>query len=265
MNHQKAMLIVSFGTTYLSAQKAIEQIEQTLKNQFAEYDFYRAFTSTMVISKLKKTKNIHVDTPQEAIEKLYQAGYQEVICQSLHIIPGIEYEKMCNQLSKYADCFEHFSIGKPMLYQQQDYEFVITQVMKYLPTPQNGEALVFMGHGSEHFSNSAYSQLENLFYFLNYPRVFVGTVEGFPTLDYIIKRLKEHHISKIYLTPFMIVTGDHAQNDLAGDGADSWKSMLENAGFEVEVILKGLGEYPEIGELFSNHFMQSKRSPYHAN
>ena len=117
--------------------------------------------------------------------------------------------------------------------------------MKYAPAPKEEAALVFMGHGTAHYANASYCQLENTFRALGHEHVYVGTVEGFPNLDYIIGRLKKHNITRVHLMPFMIVAGDHAQNDMAGEEPDSWKSILEKEGFQVTVQLDGLVLFPK--------------------
>lgn len=119
------------------------------------------------------------------------------------------------------------------------------------------EAYVYMGHGTEHFANATYSQVENMFRFLGAERVFVGTVEGFPDLEYIRRRLKKHGVRKVTLAPFMIVAGDHAQNDLAGE-EDSWKTVLEADGYEVAADLRGLGDMDAVRELFVRHVCAAK-------
>lgn len=251
--NKKALVVVSFGTTYKTAQKAIEQIEKKLAEAFPDYDFYRAFTAKMVIKKLARTQGIYVDTPLELLEKLYARGYEEILCQSLHVINGIEYEYMISDLQNYLHKFKSIKVGKPLLTREEDYIACAEILAHHLPTLADDEATVFMGHGSEHFSNGAYCQLENTFQYLDHENIYVGTVEGFPALDYVMKEISKKDIRKIYLTPFMIVAGDHAQVDLAGDEEDSWKPVLEAAGYETEVIMKGLGEYEEIGDLFVKH------------
>ncbi|MFR1215353.1 MAG: sirohydrochlorin cobaltochelatase [Acutalibacteraceae bacterium] len=140
-----------------------------------------------------------------------------------------------------------------MLTFEDDYKACCDIVMKYAPAPKEETALVFMGHGTAHYANASYCQLENTFRALGHEHVYVGTVEGFPNLDYIIGRLKKHNITRVHLMPFMIVAGDHAQNDMAGEEPDSWKSILENEGFQVTVQLDGLGSFPETGQLFASH------------
>ena len=131
--------------------------------------------------------------------------------------------------------------------------------MKELSAPLAAdEAFVLMGHGTEHYANSAYCQFENMLRDLGFENTYVGTVEGFPSLDYVIRRMRIRGIRKVYLMPLMIVAGDHARNDLAGAEADSWDSLLRAEGFETEIILKGMGEIDAIAGLFVEHLKDAE-------
>ena len=245
---KKAILVVSFGTSYHETRKkTIEACENKIKESFKDYDFYRAFTSGMIINKLKKRDNMFIDNPSEALEKLYNAGYKEVVVQSLHIICGDEYNKLKDMVAQYED-----SIGRPLLTYIDDYRETVEAVKKDLDKMDIDEAVVFMGHGTEHESHSSYPAIEYMFrdYGIN---AFVGTVEGYPELEQVIKKLKNRNIKTVDLLPFMLVAGDHAINDMASDEEDSWKTILEKEGFNVKVHVKGLGENPYIQEKFKNH------------
>ena len=250
---KKAILVVSFGTSYHETRKkTIEVCENKIKESFKDYDFYRAFTSGMIINKLKKRDNMFIDNPSEALEKLYNAGYQEVVVQSLHIICGDEYNKLKDMVAQYEDKFDKISIGRPLLTYIDDYRETVEAVKKDLDKMDIDEAVVFMGHGTEHESHSSYPAIEYMFrdYGIN---AFVGTVEGYPELEQVIKKLKNRNIKTVDLLPFMLVAGDHAINDMASDEDDSWKTILEKEGFNVKVHVKGLGENPYIQEKFKNH------------
>ena len=250
---KKAILVVSFGTSYHETRKkTIEVCENKIKESFKDYDFYRAFTSGMIINKLKKRDNMFIDNPSEALEKLYNAGYQEVVVQSLHIICGDEYNKLKDMVAQYEDKFDKISIGRPLLTYIDDYRETVEAVKKDLDKMYIDEAVVFMGHGTEHESHSSYPAIEYMFrdYGIN---AFVGTVEGYPELEQVIKKLKNRNIKTVDLLPFMLVAGDHAINDMASDEEDSWKTILEKEGFNVKVHVKGLGENPYIQEKFKNH------------
>ena len=250
---KKAILVVSFGTSYHETRKkTIEACENKIKESFKDYDFYRAFTSGMIINKLKKRDNMFIDNPSEALEKLYNAGYKEVVVQSLHIICGDEYNKLKDMVAQYEDKFDKISIGRPLLTYIDDYRETVEAVKKDLDKMDIDEAVVFMGHGTEHESHSSYPAIEYMFrdYGIN---AFVGTVEGYPELEQVIKKLKNRNIKTVDLLPFMLVAGDHAINDMASDEEDSWKTILEKEGFNVKAHVKGLGENPYIQEKFKNH------------
>ena len=213
----------------------------------------------MIIRKLKKTKNTVIDNPQEVMEKLAAAGYEEVLCQPTHIINGMEYEKMMSMLLPYKDRIPVIRVGRPLLTEEEDYRKACQIVMKELSAPLAAdEAFVLMGHGTEHYANSAYCQFENMLRDLGFENTYVGTVEGFPSLDYVIRRMRIRGIRKVYLMPLMIVAGDHARNDLAGAEADSWDSLLRAEGFETEIILKGMGEIDAIAGLFVEHLRDAE-------
>ena len=240
---KKALMIVSFGTSFDEAMPAIVHIEETCRRAFPEYDFYRAFTSGMIIRKLKKTKNVQIDNPQEVMEKLAARGYDEVLCQPTHIINGMEYEKMMGMLRPYKEQIPVIRVGKPLLTEEEDYRKACQIVMQQLSAPlAKDEAFVLMGHGTEHYANSAYCQFENMLRDLGYENTYVGTVEGFPGLDYVIRRMKIRGIRKVYLMPLMIVAGDHARNDLAGAEADFDEATAAAAQERADVCRVGVLE-----------------------
>lgn len=255
---KKAVVVVSFGTSVDSAFTAITNVEEKVQKAFPEYDFYRAFTSKMIIRKLARTKNITINSPEEVFEKLVAEGYEEVVCQPTHIIPGLEYEKMLDMITPYKDDFTSFRIGRPLLTTPEDYEDVAHVVMKELSEPLlSDEAFLLMGHGTTHSSDSTYCKMEHVLRDLNYDNTFVGTVEGFPDIEYIRGRFRRKGIRKVTMMPLLIVAGDHARNDLAGEKEDSWKSILEKDGYETEVILKGIGEIDDVAEIFAEHARQA--------
>lgn len=250
---KKAILVVSFGTSYHETrEKTIEQCERRMQEAFPEYDFFRAYTSTMIIHKLKERDGIFIDTPREALTKLCDLGYEEVLVQSLHIICGDEYDKLIKQLEEYRCRFKKFNVGRPLLTTIEDYQKAVEATIKDLPPLEYNEAIVFMGHGTTHPIFGAYCALEDVF---RQKRVnaYVATVEGYPTLDRVMRRLSKDGISKVCLIPFMLVAGDHAINDMAGDDDDSWKADLIRHRFKVKTILKGLGENTHIQQLFVEH------------
>lgn len=254
-----ALVFISFGTAHLDALGAIEHLEKNISASMENVDIFRAFTSRIVIRKLAEEQNLVIKTPAEVMDELVQNGYESVLCQTLHVIPGIEYEKMAAELLTYRESFSTFQISRPLLSAQADYEESAQAICSMIPFRTDEEAIVLMGHGTPHFANAAYCQLENTFRFLGEEHVYVGTVDGFPGIEYILSRLKTRGIKTVYLMPFMIVAGDHAKNDLAGESPDSWKSILEASGFHTLPILTGLGELEQIGEIFIRHLKEAEQ------
>lgn len=253
---KKAILVVSFGTSYLDTlEKTIEKAEKQIKDNFSEYDIYRAFTSHMIIKKLKEKYEIFVDTPEEMLEKLYENDYEEVIMQPLHMIPGEEFIYINKIAEVFKEKFEVLRVGRPIFYYQgieelpQDYSLFI-EATKELYKENN--AVVLMGHGTAHPANSVYGCLQAVFEDEGYENVFVTTVEGYPNFENVISRVKRKNISEVTIAPLMVVAGDHARNDMASDDEESLKSMLEAEGIKVNVHLKGLGESEKFNTLYIN-------------
>lgn len=248
----KAILAVSFGTSHLDTlDKTIGAIERNIEEHFPEYRLYRAFTSGIILKKLKKTKGLEFYNVKEAMERMAADGMDTVIVQPTHIINGIENDRMLEDLMAYADRFQKIRVGKPLLSSVDDYKKAIHAVMEEVELAED-ETLVLMGHGTDHHANSAYPTLEYTFHLLGYRQVLVGTVEGFPDLNNVLTKLEITGTKKVVLMPFMVVAGDHAKHDMAGE-EDSWKSELEGEGYEVRTILKGLGELKGIQNLFVEH------------
>lgn len=248
--NKKGILVVSFGTSYPDTRKVtIEACEEKIAASFPDYEVRRAFTSKMIIKKLKERDNIEIDTPEEALSKMKEDGFTEVIVQPLHIIPGIEYEEVLTVVNEFKDSFKEITVGRPVLYGIEDYKAAVETLKLQLPELDKDQAVVLMGHGTSHPANACYSCLQSVLSDegLN---VFVGTVEGYPEIDDIIAKLKENKIKEVTLMPYMLVAGDHASNDMAGDEDDSWKSILEKEGFAVNIYLHGLGENPGYQDLY---------------
>ena len=244
---KKGILVVSFGTSHLDTmERTIDVIENEIAEKFDGCRVYRAFTSGMIIRKLKRTENMEIDTVPEALRRMAADGMEDVVVQPTHIINGIENDRMMEDLMENMSLFRRIRVGKPLLSSVEDYKKSIHAVMAETGL-QDGEMLVLMGHGTEHHANSAYPTLEYTFHALGYNQVLVGTVESFPELKNVMAKL---------LMPFMLVAGDHAKNDMAGD-EDSWKSGLEEEGYEVRVILKGLGEFEGIRKIFLEHIEEA--------
>ncbi|MGL4847748.1 MAG: sirohydrochlorin cobaltochelatase [Clostridium sp.] len=258
---KKAIIVVSFGTSYQNAFKnSIEKIRSDIKKEFPEYDHFLSFTAHMIIKKMKDVYNIHIDTPEETLNNLYKLGYEEVIMQPLHIIPGEEFDYIKNVQENFKDKFKSLKVGRPILYYQGieevdfDYSLFIDSIKDILDSNKN---VVFFGHGTSHPASSAYSCLQVVLEEEGYDNAFVGTVEGHPTLDSVIKRLKRRSIKEVLLLPLMVVCGDHVLNDMASDDEDSWKSILEAKGIKVNLFLKGLGEIEAFRNLYVKRVHQT--------
>ena len=247
-----ACKVLNIPVIIISRKKTIEACERKISENLEGYDFYRAFTSNMIINKLKKRDNMFIDNPVEALQKLADAGYEEVVVQTLHIICGEEYNKLKEQVESFRPKFKRIALGRPLLTTIEDYKETVEAVRKQLEVIKPDEAIVFMGHGTTHESHSAYPALEYMFRD-NDMNVYIGTVEGYPEIEQVIKKLKADNIKTVDVLPFMLVAGDHATNDMASDEEDSWKSILEKEGFKVNIHLQGLGEYPAIQDKFVNH------------
>ena len=251
---KKAILVVSFGTSHADTrQKTIDQIEEDIRSNYPEYLIYRAFTSKMIIRILQQRDGIKILTVSEAMEQMKKDGISDVIIQPTHILNGIENDIMIEDANFYKREFNSIVFGAPLLHETKDYWKVINAFVKRLPELSENEAVVCMGHGTEHYTNASYAALDYMFKDQGYENIYIVTVEAYPSLNNIIKKLKEKNYNKIILVPFMIVSGDHAKNDMAGDEEDSWKVILERKGFEVSCMLEGLGENPEIRKILLDH------------
>lgn len=253
---KKAILVVSFGTSYLDTlEKTIEKAEKQIRDTFSEYDIYRAFTSHKIIKKLQEKYEIFIDTPEAMLEKLYDSGYEEIIMQPLHMIPGEEFIYINKIAEIFKEKFEVLKVGRPIFYYQgieelpQDYSLFI-EATKELYEENN--AVVLMGHGTAHPANSVYGCLQAVFEDEGYENVFVTTVEGYPNFENVISRVKRKNIREVTLAPLMVVAGDHARNDMASDDKESLKSMLEAEGIKVNVYMKGFGENEKFNKLYIN-------------
>lgn len=251
---KKAILAVSFGTSHSDTRAVtIDAIEQDFQNAFPDYSLYRAWTSKMIIKKLKSRDNIHVNTVKEAMEQMRADGITDVLVQPTHVINGIENDLMKEDALSYREFFHSISFGNPLLTTEEDSMEVIQAVADEFPGLKEEEVLVLMGHGTTHYANAIYAALDYTFKDKGYKNIFLGTVEAYPSMESLMRMVKEYNPSKVILAPFMIVAGDHAKNDMAGDDPESWYSQFKAAGFPVSTVVKGLGEYPGIRRLLVKH------------
>ena len=254
---KNAVLVVSFGTSHNDTRKVtIDAIEEEIRNAFPDYALYRAWTSKMIIKKLKNRDHVTVYNVKEAMEQMRRDGITDVYVQPTHVINGIENYLMKEDALAYREDFHSISFGNPLLTSAQDNLDVIRAVAEEFSDLRKEDVLVLMGHGTTHFANAIYAALDDMFKDLGYKNIFLGTVEAFPSLETLIKIVKEYGPEKVILAPFMIVAGDHAKNDMAGDDSESWYSQFRAAGFQVETVVKGLGEYPGIRKMFVEHLRE---------
>lgn len=263
---KKAILVVSFGTSHLEALKSsIEKIENRIRDEFKEYDVFRAFTAHRIIKKLKEKSNLDILIPEEALEDLRSKGYEEVIIQPLHIIPGEEFDYIKGVVENKKSDFKSIKLGRPIFFYQgmnglpEDYSLFIESIKDVLA---GEESVILFGHGTEHPSNAVYGMLQTVLVDEGYENVFVATVEGYPTVQNVLKKIKNKNIKKTKLVPLLLVCGDHAKNDMASDEEDSLKSILQRDGIEVALHMHGLGELDKFNELYINRIYDSIEDRY---
>lgn len=254
MTTKRALLVVSFGTTYQQTREVtLEAAERDFAEAFPDRDVFTVYTSRTVKRILKKRDNIDIFNLEEAFAHLIKCGYQDVLVQSLHIMNGSEFHIIAKKVAQVRNEFSNIYLGPALLTRQEDYAATIEAIKPTFPAATADSAVVLMGHGSHHPSNAAYSMLENMLKRTVDGHIMMATVEGFPAFDDMLLDLKKTDVKHVTLMPFMIVAGDHAINDLASDEEDSWKSQLQAAGYDVTVYLHGIGELAAIRQIFVEH------------
>lgn len=250
------ILVVSFGTSYNENRDlTIGAIEESIKKAFPDYEVRRAFTSQMIIDKLKERDGLEIDNVEEALDRAVADGIKNLVVQPTHLMDGYEYTDLADALKDYEGKFDQVVLGKPLLSSDDDFEAVIKAITDKTSSYDDGQtAICFMGHGTEADSNSVYTKLQEELKSAGFENYYIGTVEAEPTLDTVREALKENGAyKKVVLEPLMVVAGDHANNDMAGDEDDSWKAILEKEGYEVECLLEGLGQVESIQNIYVEH------------
>ena len=249
------LLVVSFGTSYNdNRRETIGAIEKAMIAAFPEMDVRRGFTSQIIIDHVEKRDGVKIDNVGEAMDRAVASGVKTMVVQPTHLMPGLEYNDVIDELAQYSDAFEKLVIGRPILDTDADFDVVANAIVNATASYDDGEtAIVFMGHGTEAESNAVYAKMQDLLKSMGKENYFVGTVEAAPTVEDVMALVKAGNYKKVVLEPLMIVAGDHANNDMAGDEEDSWKSIFEAEGYEVECVLKGLGSFTEIQNLLVDH------------
>ena len=257
--NKKAILVVSFGTSYNDTrEKTIGAIERKIADEFPEFDIRRAFTSKIIINILKERDNLKIDNVTEAMNKLFEEGYGFVIIHPTHVMNGEEYEGLLKAAEPFNDKFLKIEYGQPLLTSSDDFKESVVVIAESVPEIKDEKtAVVFMGHGTEHYADAAYAALDYRFKAMGYSNVYVGTVEGYPDTKQVVNFVDAGSYKRVVLYPFMIAAGDHANNDMAGEEAGSWKTEFEKRGYKVSCMIRGLGEYAGIQNMFINHIKRA--------
>lgn len=246
---KKAILVASFGTTYPATRaSSIDSVVEAIRKAYPQVEVRLAFTSHMVISRIKKQEGITYPTPEEALTALHKEGYTHVAIATLDCIPGLEYDYKVEVFHQYAPYFQSLTLGLPLMYwmgqeeKRDDVRQLMEAVLRPLPPRKKDQAVLLMAHGTPHPANAYYAVIQDRLEEMGADHTYIYSVEGSPHLEDVIKKLKAASIKDLLLLPLMIVAGDHARNDMAGEEDDSHKSILEKEGFTVSVYLKGMGE-----------------------
>ena len=269
------ILVVSFGTSFNDSRAAdIKGIEDAIQAAYPDWSVRRAFTAQIIINHVQARDGEKIDNMDQALERAVANGVKTLVVQPTHLMHGAEYDEMCEALDAYKDKIENIVVAEPLLGEvgndatviNADKEAVAKAVVaaavadgnfeSIAKAAEDGTALVLMGHGTAHVAKVTYSQMQTQMEKLGYKNVFIGTVEGEPeetSCEAVIEAVKAAGYTKVALRPLMVVAGDHANNDMAGDDEDSWKSMVEAAGLTVECQIAGLGRIGAVQDLYVAH------------
>ena len=271
------ILVVSFGTSFNDSRAAdIKGIEDAIQAAYPDWSVRRAFTAQIIINHVQARDGEKIDNMEQAMERAVANGVKNLVVQPTHLMHGAEYDEMMEMVDSYRDKFESVAIAEPLLGEVGSDATVINAdkeaVAKAITAEavktagfdsldaaaEDGTAFVFMGHGTSHTAKVSYTQMQSQMEALGYKNVFIGTVEGEPeetACENVIEAVKAAGYTKVVLRPLMVVAGDHANNDMAGDDEDSWKSQFEASGeFDsVDCQIAGLGEVADIQQLYVAH------------
>lgn len=274
---ENELLVVSFGTSFNDSRaEDIGGIEKALQKAYPDWSVRRAFTAQIIINHVQARDGEKIDNMDQALQRAVDNGVKNLIVQPTHLMHGAEYDELSEAVASYSDKFESVSIAEPLLGEvgsaddsvNSDKEAVAKAVTSEAvktagyesldAAKEDGTAFVFMGHGTSHTAKISYSQMQNQMNALGYDNVFIGTVEGEPedtACEAVIEKIQEAGYKKVVLRPLMVVAGDHANNDMAGDDDDSWKSQFEASGVfdSIETQIAGLGQIPVIQDLYVSH------------
>ena len=271
------LLVVSFGTSFNGSRTAdIGGIEKALQTAYPDWSVRRAFTAQIIINHVQARDDEKIDNMDQALQRAVDNGVKNLIVQPTHLMHGAEYDELTEAVESYKDKFESVTIAEPLLGEVGDSDDAVNDDKKAVAeaitaeavktagydslevAEADGTAFVFMGHGTSHTAKISYSQMQSQMNDLGYDNVFIGTVEGKPedtACEAVIEKIKEAGYKKVVLRPLMVVAGDHANNDMAGDDEDSWKSQFEASGAfdKIDTQIAGLGEISAIQDLYVAH------------
>ncbi len=257
MDNKDAIVVMSFGTTYKETrEKTINATVNAIQAAHPGVKVVTAFTSHIIIDRIQENEGIKYPTPEEALDRLAAEGYTRVALTSLDVIPGMEYEYNKAVFHNYKQNFKKMTLATPLMYwqgqeeQADDVSAFIKAVSKQFKAPAKNEAVLLLAHGTPQPANAYYSVLQAKLTEMGCKNVYVYTVEGWPNLETVIPKLKKNGIKQVTLIPMMMVAGDHANNDMAGDEPDSHKTILTKEGFTVKADLRGLGENKAIRDMY---------------
>ena len=274
---ENELLVVSFGTSFNDSRaEDIKGIEDALAEAFPDWSVRRAFTAQIIINHVQARDDEKIDNMQQALDRAVANGVKNLVVQPTHLMHGAEYDEMVEAIDAYKDKFESVAIAEPMLGEVGDDATVINDDKAAVAqaitdeavkeagydsmeaAAEDGTAFVFMGHGTSHTANVTYDQMQTQMENLGFTNAFIGTVEGEPedtACDEVINKVKDAGFKKVILRPLMVVAGDHANNDMAGDDDDSWKSMFEASGDfdEIDCQIEGLGRIDAVEQLYVAH------------
>ena len=252
---EKELLVVSFGTSFNDSRRlTIGGIERALQKAFPDWSVRRAFTSQIIIDHVKSRDGEVIDNVSEALDRAIENGVKTLVVQPTHLMHGYEYTDLVNELAEYADAFESITVGEPLVNSEEDFALTAAVLVDVTASYNDGKtAIVYMGHGTEAESNEIYARMQQLMKDAGYENYFIGTVEAEPSVEDVLALVQAGSYERVVLRPMMIVAGDHANNDMAGDEEDSWKSVFEGAGYDVECVLQGLGQSNVVQQMFVQH------------